>query len=116
MAAIVVQRTIQQAMLDKTRANFWMDKTPCWEMCNCPKMIQEECPTPKYQFLPCWEIEGTYCKLDDYGTSGTDIKICETCQVYKKWGNSEPIHLKLLGKGINTSLKALKKLAKGIFI
>ncbi|MCX6004687.1 MAG: hypothetical protein NT082_03345 [Chloroflexi bacterium] len=92
-------------------ANFWTAKSPCWEMCHCPAMIREECPAPKYQFIPCWQIEGTYCKLDDYGQSGTDTSICEVCRVYKKYGNGEQIELKLLGRGIDSSLKSLEKTA-----
>ena len=89
--------------------NFWTDKAPCWELCNCPEMIKSECPVEKYQFLPCWEIEGTYCKLDDYSNDGKDTSICEICRVYKKYGAGKPIQLKLLGRGINTSLKMLEQ-------
>ncbi|MGD0354843.1 MAG: hypothetical protein ABSB31_05300 [Dehalococcoidia bacterium] len=92
-------------------ASFWTDKSPCWEMCHCPAMIREECPSPKYLFLPCWQIEGTYCKLDDYGESGVDTSICEVCRVYKKYGNGEPIKLKLFGRGLDSSLKSLEKAA-----
>ena len=31
--------------------NFWLGKTPCWEMFRCPEMIMRECPTPKYTSL-----------------------------------------------------------------
>ena len=92
--------------------NFWADKTPCYKLCNCPEMITNECPVSKYQFLPCWEIEGTYCKLDDKGSTGRDTSICETCRVYKKYGNGEPIVLKLFGKGIDTHLRELDRVAK----
>jgi hypothetical protein len=91
------------------RTNFWNGKSPCWEMCHCPAMIRTECPAPKYQFLPCWQIEGTYCKLDDYGETGTDTSICQVCRVYKKYGKGEPIELKLFGRGIDSSLKSLEK-------
>jgi len=93
-------------------AEFWAGKTPCWEICQCPQMIQEECPAPKYTSLPCWEIEGTYCKLDDYGTTGRDISICQLCRVYKRYGGGKPIELKLFGKGIDTSFKSLDKLVE----
>jgi len=92
--------------------NFWKDKTQCWEMCHCPDMIRNECPAYRNQDLPCWEIEGTYCKLDDYGVTGTDTSICQVCRVYKRWGDRQPIRLKLLGKGIDTSLKTLEKMAE----
>ena len=89
--------------------NFWIGKNPCYELCNCPEMIANECPVAKYQFLPCWEIEGTYCKLDDRGATGRDTSICESCRVYKKYGNGQPIELKLFGKGIDTHLRELDK-------
>jgi len=91
---------------------FWEAKTPCWEMCRCPEMIKKECPAPKYTNLPCWAMEGTYCKLDDYGAKGDDTTICEVCRVYKRWGAGEPIRLQLFGKGINTSLQAIEKLTE----
>lgn len=91
--------------------NFWTGKAPCWELSHCTNMVKAECPAFKYQFLPCWEIEGTYCKLDDYGSDGRDTSICEVCQVYKKYGDGKPIQLKLMGRGINTSLKVLEKAA-----
>ena len=87
--------------------SFWTGKTPCWEMCQCPQMIKEECPTSKYTFLPCWEIEGTYCKLDDYGATGRDTSLCEMCRVYRKWGGGKPIQLRLFGRGITTSLESV---------
>jgi hypothetical protein len=93
----------------EAQANFWAGKSSCWEMCHCPAIIREECPAPKYQFLPCWQIEGTYCKLDDYGVSGTDTSICQVCRVYKKYGNGQPIELRLFGRGIDSSLKSLRK-------
>ena len=96
----------------ETSTSFWVDKQPCWEKCHCPEVIKSECPATVYQFLPCWEIEGTYCKLDDHGATGNDTSICEVCRVYKKYGNGAPIKLKLMGKGINTSIENLGKLAR----
>jgi hypothetical protein len=32
--------------------------------------------------------------------------------VYKKYGNGEPIRLKLFGKGMDTQLKAIEKIAR----
>lgn len=92
--------------------NFWAGKSSCWEMCHCPIMIREECPASKYQFLPCWQIEGTYCKLDDFGESGSDVTICEVCRVYKRYGMNERIELKLFGRGIDSSLKSLERAVK----
>jgi hypothetical protein len=90
--------------------NIWDGVAPCWEKCHCPEIIKSDCPAPKYQFLYCWEIEGTYCKLNDYGARGDDTSICESCRVYKKYGNNNPIQLKLFGRGINTKLDSLKNL------
>jgi len=90
---------------------FWTGKSPCWEMSHCTNMVKAECPAYKYQFLPCWEIEGTYCKLDDYGADGKDTSICEICRVYRTCGDGKPIQLKLLGRGIKASLAQLEKAA-----
>ncbi len=80
-------------------------------MCHCPAQIREACPATKYQFVPCWQIEGTYCKLDNYGESGTDTSICQVCRVFKKYSGGEPIKLKLFGRGIDSSLKSLERAA-----
>lgn len=90
--------------------NFWTDKTPCWESCHCPTMITNECPAPKYQFVPCWEIEGTYCKLNDFGAKGDDTSICQVCRVYKKYGENKSIVLKVLGRGLNEKLDKINKM------
>jgi hypothetical protein len=92
------------AVTERT-GNFWADKSPCWEMCQCPKVIKDECPAARYTNIPCWEMEGTYCKLSDNGTSGTDTSICAICKVYKRWGNNRPIELILTGHGINTTIR-----------
>jgi len=111
--AEVIEKTARINQADEvSRFNFWADKQPCWEKCHCPEMIKAECPSTRYQFLPCWEIEGTYCKLDDRGATGKDTSICEVCRVYKKYGDGEPIRLKLFGKGINAQLVELEKIAK----
>lgn len=102
-------QTVPHAIEEKV--NFWINKSPCWEMCHCPARIRDECPAIKYQFLPCWQIEGTYCKLDDYGLSGADSSICQVCRVYKKYGGNTAIEIKLFGRGINSSLKSLEKAA-----
>jgi hypothetical protein len=103
MARVIdVNRQANTEKASETKINFWENKVHCSELCNCPEMIKSECPVENYQFLPCWEIEGTYCKLDDMGSSGDDTTICHTCRVYKKYGNNQPIKLKLFGKGMNT--------------
>jgi hypothetical protein len=91
----------------ETKTSVWKDTEACWDKCHCPEMIKRDCPAPKYTFLYCWEIEGTYCKLNDYGAKGDDTSICESCRVYKKYGKEEPIKIKLWGKGINTKLENL---------
>ncbi|MDY6917638.1 MAG: hypothetical protein SVP26_06785 [Chloroflexota bacterium] len=80
---------------------FWEGKTPCWEMFRCPDEIKKECPAFVYRSLPCWEIEGTYCKLYDYGAKGDGSDVCQFCRVFKRWGHGEPIEIRLFGKGFN---------------
>ncbi|MBN1375341.1 MAG: hypothetical protein JXA01_04225 [Dehalococcoidia bacterium] len=108
MAKVTMETRVEPAAVDETK-NFWNGKVPCWEKSHCPDMIKGECPAAKFQFLPCWEIEGTYCKLDDKGATGRDTSICEACQVYKKYGNGEPIRIKLFGHGIDAHLRELQK-------
>ena len=88
---------------------FWAGKIPCWEMCNCPSSLRQECPTFSNRELPCWEIEGTYCKLDDYGATGRDTSICQVCRVNKRYGNGEPIKIKLFGQGFNPTFARQEK-------
>jgi hypothetical protein len=105
LAKVIDQNTqAQKESVKEPKVNFWENKVHCSELCNCPDMISKECPVTTYQFLPCWEIEGTYCKLDDMGSSGSDTTICHTCRVYKKYGKNEPIKLKLFGKGMNVDI------------
>ena len=92
-------------------SDFWQGKTPCWEMCHCTGVIRSECPAYKYPSLPCWEIEGTYCKLTADGTRGNDTSICKRCRVYRRWGENKPIELKLSGKGIDSFRRFLREKA-----
>jgi hypothetical protein len=96
------------------KQDFWEGKATCWEMCSCPSSLHLECPTFKNRQFPCWEIEGTYCKLDDYGATGRDTNICQICSVYKKYGNNEPIKIKLFGQGFNPTFaqKAKEKISR----
>jgi hypothetical protein len=112
MATKLVERKeqVQVAATETGRTDFWTGKVPCYEMCHCPQMIKDECPAQKYAEVPCWAVEGTYCKLDDYGATGTDTSICEVCRVYKKYGEGKPIQIKLFGKGMNTTMKAVEPL------
>ena len=107
-----VERAINEAkgkVLVEPALGFWEGKTPCWEMFRCPEAMKSECPAFKYRTLPCWQIEGTYCKLLDYGQRGDGTDICQVCRVYKRWGHGEPIELKLYGKGFNAAGKAVPK-------
>ena len=104
MAGIMVKTVKTEGVGAVTTNGFWADKQPCWEKCHCPEMIRQECPASRYQFLPCCEIEGTYCKLNDFGAKGNDTSICQVCRVYKKYGKEKPIELKILGRGLNVSL------------
>lgn len=82
--------------------SFWESETPCWKICACASQIREECPayTAK-SALPCWEIEGTFCKLrTEGGASGRDTTICQICPVYKKYGEGRPIQLKPVAAGV----------------
>ena len=100
-----IETAIEEAkgrLLVEPGLGFWEGKTPCWEMFRCPQEVRNECPSFKYRSLPCWEIEGTYCKLFDYGARGDGTDICQYCRVYKRWGHGEPIKITLLGKGLNT--------------
>jgi hypothetical protein len=99
-----IERAINEAkgrILLEPAQGFWEGKTPCWETFRCPEAVRDECPAFHYRSLPCWQIEGTYSKLCDYGTKGECTKICENCRVYKRYGNAEPIEIKLQGKGFN---------------
>jgi len=100
---------VKGKVLAEPALGFWEGKTPCWEMFRCPEAMRNECPAFKYRTLPCWQIEGTYCKLLDYGQRGDGTDICQVCRVYKKWGHGEPIEIKLCGKGFNPAGKLAPK-------
>ncbi len=87
---------------EESGADFWAAKIPCWEMCNCPPAIKNDCPASKYTSVPCWQIEGTYSKLKKEGgtVTGSDTGICQTCRVYQKYGGGKTIEITLRGKGI----------------
>jgi len=92
-------------VLTEPALGFWEGKPPCWEMFHCPEAVKNECPAFKYRTLPCWQIEGTYCKLFDYGEKGDGIEICENCRVYKRYGHGERVAIKLRGKGFDTTMR-----------
>lgn len=105
-----VERVINEVkgkIMAEPTLGFWEGKTPCWEMTHCPEGIKMECPAFKYRSLPCWEIEGTYCKLDFYGVLDLDTNICKLCRAYKRYGQGKPIQIKLFGKGIDNPLKSI---------
>jgi len=102
-----IEKIIQEAkgrVPPDTDLGFWEGKTACWDMCNCPQSLKTECPAFKNRETPCWEIEGTYCKLDDYGATGRDTSICQVCRVYMRHGNSAPINITLVGQGFSPTL------------
>ncbi|HXY75194.1 MAG TPA: hypothetical protein VEH58_07690 [Dehalococcoidales bacterium] len=82
---------------------YWEGKSPCWEMSNCPESIRKECPAFKNTEIPCWEIEGTYCKLDDRGATGRDTSICQVCRVHQRYEANSPINITLFGQGFATT-------------
>lgn len=102
--------TVTKGIEEERKNGFWVDKEACWERCHCPGAVQADCPANRYQFLPCWEIEGTYCKLDDRGADGKDTMLCQKCQVYLKYGQGKEIKLKLFGRGIATGFRVLEEI------
>jgi hypothetical protein len=110
MAINRMEKTVN-GVEDVRKGGFWAGKEACWETCHCPEMVKAECPAVRYQFLPCWEIEGTYCKLDDRGANGRDTTICQNCPVYLKYGQGKEIEIRLFGRGLDTGLRELEKVA-----
>jgi len=102
----------ETGMVKETAASFWTDKKPCWEMCHCPESIRSQCPAPKYPFLPCWEIEGTYLKLSDNGYKGDNNSLCRVCRVYRTYGRKEAIDIKLWGRGLDAQFRELSEKAE----
>ena len=98
----------EEKLAKESSSDFWAGKTVCWQMVNCPPAIRNDCPAIKFTSLPCWEIEGTYCKLQMKGNvaTGTDTSICEVCRVHKMYGNDKPIELKLRGRGIDVAINS----------
>lgn len=108
-AEAIVRGEVPVATVSEEEAiDFWGDKIPCWEMSHCPPEIRDECPAYRNRALPCWEIEGTYSKLCMQGgqANGRDTTICQACPIYKKYGEGVPIHLRLVGTGLDTYLSS----------
>jgi hypothetical protein len=102
-----IEKIIEEAkgrLPEEKGLGIWEGKSPCWEMTNCPQSLRNECPAYKNTETPCWEIEGTYCKLDDYGATGRDTSICQVCRVYKRYGVNAPIKITLCGQGFSPAL------------
>ncbi len=89
------RRDKKARLAKELRRNFWFAKTPCWGINNCPDSVKNECPAPKHPSLPCWQIEGTYCKLDERSASCLDTSICKLCQVYEQYGGRRRLKIKL---------------------
>jgi hypothetical protein len=107
-----IERVVSEVkgnILTEQALGFWEGKTPCWDMFHCPDAIKKECPAFQYHTLPCWQIEGTYCKLLDARPEGTASDICHVCRVYGKWGGQEPIEIKLRGKGSGIKMSQVMK-------
>jgi len=102
-------RYAERYIEEHRRNNFWFRRTPCWQLTNCPDSVKNACPTPKYPALPCWQIEGTYCKLDERHAGGLDTSICRLCPVYKQYGSCSPLQIKLFCSGIDTSITTVAK-------
>ncbi len=104
-------RSVIQELQDEDRQSisFWQGKTPCWEMCHCPESIKNQCPAPRNLSLPCWEIEGTYLKLSDDGSTGDDTSICQVCKVFKRYSQDSLIEIKLRGRGLDSYCRLLKE-------
>jgi hypothetical protein len=64
------------------------------------RRIHSDCPAYRNRDYPCWEIEGTYCKWNEWGANGRDTSLCLKCEVYVKYGEGKRIELKLRGVGL----------------
>lgn len=103
-----IERVINEAkgkILLAPALGFWEGKSPCWEMFRCPESVKSECPAFKYRTVPCWQIEGTYCKLLEKGVKGDATDICINCRVYKRWGHGERVKIRLRGKGMDAAVR-----------
>jgi len=109
--ALLLGKVPVMAVSQANASDFWEDKKPCWEMERCPPAIRDGCPAYMSRTLPCWEIEGTYCKLcmESGKANGRDTGICQMCPVYKRYGEGVPIYLTLVGNGIDTYLNSLSR-------
>jgi hypothetical protein len=109
---VEIERIVKEAKKEieaETPLGYWAGKTPCWTMNSCPSYIYQECPSYRLRSQPCWEMEGTYCKLNDFDSTGRDTSICNVCRVYKIYGDGQKIEIKLFDQGIDPNfIKHLK--------
>ena len=101
LSGVTIQETKGKLPVGK-RDGFWEGKAACWEMLRCPAEIKNKCPAFKYQYQPCWEKEGTYCKPFDNKEKVDGVDICQYCRVYNRWGNSQPIEVEVREKELHT--------------
>ncbi|SHK60412.1 methyl-accepting chemotaxis protein [Desulforamulus aeronauticus] len=74
---------------EEKQGDFWEGKEHCSETKNCREEGRnpDQCKVSKFPSYPCWNLKGTHCK----GEKGNDVRQCKECEVYKKYGNNEPI-------------------------
>jgi hypothetical protein len=77
----------------------------CWEVTSCPEAIRNDCPAYLFPGSRCWQIEGTYCKLNGWGARGDDNSICLSCQVYREWRGEKSLAITLRGQGMKLLLR-----------
>ncbi len=51
-----------------------LDFAPCWELCNCPPEVRQNCEAAHDRRLRCWQIAQRTCKRG----AGS----CEECEVF----------------------------------
>lgn len=62
-------------------ADFWIGKTPCWELLGCTERLYSQCAAYQNRERPCWEIAGTECRR----VLSFDWD-CRDCKVFKLSG------------------------------
>ena len=88
------------AAVESVSADYQAGRNPCWRICSCPEQVREECPAHRDGSRPCWEIAGTFCKLTVGDTAGDDqdTTVCQTCRVYRTYGDRKAIILGQIDK------------------
>ncbi|AQS59944.1 methyl-accepting chemotaxis protein [Desulforamulus ferrireducens] len=89
MAQEFSELTSHFKVLQEKQGDFWEGKVHCSETKNCLAEGRDpsQCKVSKYPGYPCWNLKGTHCK----GEKGNDIRQCKECEVYKQYGNGQPI-------------------------